>query len=188
MINGADVMGMTVVGYDVDGAALMKRAAHPAQARQLLGLHQPHWRGMPGGAPGLNLPTENRKFLPLEPDTQGGIFTAVTDRIRFRARPQLAFLGERLFIDPVKIGTAALATRVRASTFAVGTTSQLVELGNIGLDKFNSQALDVNMKMDRVEPGGLIILDIFLVGPAFTPGTDSINLSGGVEILGRSIG
>lgn len=181
---GWDVMGNPIMGAHLRG--LPHHKANPAQARQLLGLHQPHWRAAPMAAPGVSMPHEMRKVLPLKAESGGGVFAAVTDRIRYSARPQKAFNGERLLIDYVKTGANALATRIRASQFAVGTTSQLVELGDISLEHYTSQSLDMNIKMDPVEPGGLILIDVYLSGPAFVPGTDSINLV--IEILGRSMG
>lgn len=181
VVHGSYVMGD---GY-VMGAA--PHLAHPAhRVVHAPPMHVPAWRAGAMAAPGLSMPKEHRKILPVAPMSQDGIFAAVTDRISFQARPQKAFLGERPVFDIKKVGSNAEATSVRCSLFSVGTEPQQVELGEFSVEDLTGSALDLNMAMNQAEPGMLIRWDLFLVGPAFTPGTDSIAVA--LKIYGRSIG
>lgn len=186
------VMGPGGVGYVMGAPALPAHGHHHGHhghhAVHMPAVHLPPWLQNGGGmaAPGMPFPQENRKILPLTPQTQNGVFAAVTDRISYQARPQKRFLGERPLVTVVKIGPNALASQVFCSLFAVGTDPQQVELGDFGVEDFTGNALDLNVKMDPCEPGVIIRMDLFLVGPAFTPGTDSVVVA--VKALGRSIG
>ncbi len=191
------VMGPGGVGYVMGGGYVMGApmihqppahhpVAHPHATAHMPPVHLPPWLQTPMIAPGMPRPQENRKILPFEPSNGTGIFAAVTDRITYIARPQKRFLGERPLVTVAKIGPVAAATAVMCSLFAVGTDPQQVELGSFGIEDFSGSALDLNIKMDPCEPGVNIRLDIFLIGGAFTPGTDSIFV--GIKALGRSIG
>ncbi len=196
------VMGANGVGYVMGGGYVMgapahaphamvphphhAHPAHPHAVAHLPPVHLPPWLQNPMLAPGMPTPQENRKILPFAPSNGSGIFAAVTDRISFIAQPQKRFLGERPVFTFAKIGAAAQATAVLCSLFAVGTDPQQVELGDFGVEDFTGSALDLNLKMDPCEPGVRIRFDLFLVGPAFTPGTDSLFVS--VKALGRSLG
>jgi hypothetical protein len=195
------VMGPGGVGYVMGGGyvmgapqihqphhALPHHGHHGHHAVHMPPVHLPPWLQHGGmmAAPGMPLPQENRKILPFDPSNGSGIFAAVTDRITYIAQPQKRFLGERPLVTIAKIGPVAALTAVMCSLFAVGTDPQQVELGSFGIEDFTGNALDLNIKMDPCEPGVKIRMDLFLIGGAFTPGTDSIFVS--VKALGRSIG
>jgi hypothetical protein len=181
-----DVEGDEVVGYDVMGAPVLRSAlrrggVRPRPVRAAL--------GVPMQAPGMPSPQLNRKLLPFRAETQGGIFTAVTDRIRYSARPQKTFQGERIVVDAFRAGAAATATRIRCSQFLVGTIPQMAQVSDFSMEMFDitrAGSLDMNIKMDPAKNGDDIFFDIFLVGVPFVPGTDSINLS--ISIIGQTIG
>jgi len=191
VVMGGYVMGPE--GYVMGAAPPVLHAAphhhvtHPQHnVAHLPAVHIPPWiaRGMI--APGMPVPSENRKILPVAPLTQGGTFAAVTDRITYSARPQKRFLGERPVFTIVKIGDNAQASAVLCNLFAVGTNPQQVELGAFGVEDFTGNSLDMNLAMDQCEPGVEIRFDLSLVGPAFVDGEDSVFVS--IKILGRSVG
>lgn len=193
------VMGPGGVGYVMGGGYVMGAPAphiaqlpahHPAQAHGAIAhlppVHLPPWLHQPMLAPGMPTPQENRKILPFAASNGTGIFAAVTDRISFIAQPQKRFLGERPVFTISKTGDNGKASSVLCSLFAVGTNPQSVELGDFGVEDFTGDSLDMNMKFDPCEPGVRIRFDLFLVGPAFTPGDDAVFVS--IKALGRSLG
>lgn len=181
---GTMVHGSVMGGYDV-GAAPYARGVHGRGVA--LHAHVPGWRAQGMAAPGVPIPSEGRQILPLQASNTTGVFAAVTDRITFIARPQKAFLAERLVVNFAKVGANALGSLILCDgTFTIGTDPQLVQIAPFCLEPFTGGGLDLNLKLTQSEPGIEIELKTQLQGPAFVPGTDTVTLS--MFLLGRQIG
>lgn len=181
--------GPGIVGYgSVMGPPHLQSPHHSAHGHAVsMHSHVPDWRARGMAAPGVPVPSEGRQILPLQPSNTTGTFAAITDRINYTARPQKAFLAERLVVNFAKVGASGLGSLILCDgTFTIGTDPQLVEIAPFCIEPFTGAGLDLNLLLTQAEPGIIIELRTQLQGPVFVPGTDSVTLS--MFILGRQIG
>lgn len=178
-----ELLGIDTMG-ELDGMSTVgrrrRRHAHK-HAMQLM--QKPSWR-QGQLAPGVQAPREGMEPLPLVPDLNGGTFTTAVTNIRFSARPQRPFRGERLLAQVLRTGTSAAGLAALAQGIFVGTALQQLQIGAINLEFFSTTAFGVRLDLLPAEPGIDISMLTNLSG-ALT-GTDSINVQ--LMLLGRSIG
>jgi hypothetical protein len=188
-VDGADVLGEVlgeVLGIDtmgdLDGMSTVGRRRRQKRARAAL-MAKPGWRAGQV-APGVQLPREGLEPLPLVPDTNGGQFTAAVTAIRWSARPQRPFRGERLLVQVLRSGASAAALAVLGQGFFVGTALQQLQIGGLNLEFFAATAFGVRLDLMPAEPGIDITTLVNLSGAL--AGADFINVQ--MMLLGRSIG
>jgi hypothetical protein len=189
-IEGADVMGMDVVGWTDDGAPIVvgarrrrrgRRGAAQAHGQTLVPVQRPGWRAGQL-APGVVAPDQGLLPLPLTGSTGTDTFTATLATITFQGRLQKPFRGERLLVSAVRTGASAVG-RIRGQLF-VGTDLQQVQIQGFDIEQVGSPtAFGVRLTMTPAQPG----VDISLVttlNPALT-GTDTILVT--ITLLGRVV-
>jgi hypothetical protein len=172
---------------DMDGDEVVGRSRRNRGARRggLLALPpKPNWR-KGTITPGVQGPMEGLQPLPLNPDLQGGIFTATgAPIITFQARPQRPFQPLRLLASVIRTGTSAAALAAVCRGVFVGTDLQQLQLGSFNIEFFAPTAFDVGMKFNPAEAGIDIQLPINLTGGLTTTDTIAVQLL----FLGHSIG
>jgi hypothetical protein len=160
----------------------VQRGQHPRQAGGGYnfppGTHVPPWLR---GAYGVHGPSEQLHVLPLQPETNNGVFTSAIANIQYSARPQKPFRGERLVTQLIRAGASAAAVLPESTGIFVGVDLQQVEQGNIPVETWPVTAFGVRLAFVDCLPGILIKYPVTLVG-ALAVG-DTITLL--VTLLGR---
>lgn len=175
---GDDVLGMSLVGDDVLGAAkaIVRRAAGRKPVRRT----KPKWRNQL--APGVPKPGYGVYPIPLTPRTNNGIFTAAISQIEFSTVAQIPFRGERLVTRVARTGTSAAGALVFANNGVhIGIRPQVGVLGPMNLEDYSATAFGVRMVMQPATQGAEIRVFAF-ISPNLA-GTDTLALS--LQILGR---
>lgn len=178
---------MEVVGYDVDGNAVMGEvmgaAAHPAHHaphRMMRIPPRPQWRQQL--APGVIQPDEGMVPLPLTPLTAGGVFAAATPTITFQGQLQKPFRAERMLVSSVRTGASSTG-RLLGQLF-VGTDLQQGDIQAWDIELVGqATAFGTRLTTKSAEPGVLIRLQVTL--SSVLTGTDTIFAS--VLFMGRII-
>ena len=168
-----EVVGEEVVGDDVVG--------YSSRGRMLRLPPRPTWR-QGQISPGVWGPRQGLELLPLTPDAGGGVFSPTTTNINYTARPQRPFRGERLLASVRRTNAAGIT--VLCGGIFIGTSPQLVELGNFDIEFFSPTAFGVRMSMTPADPGILVRL------PCFTSSTPAAGdaLAVTLVLLGHTIG
>jgi hypothetical protein len=163
---------MAVVG--ADGTVQRVRMAPGAHPNAPDWVHRKH-------GPGAYDLDEDLVPLPLEADSNGGVFTATTPTtITFLGRVQKAFQGERLLASVTPTGTSAAGARALAE-FYVGTDPQMAQIAQVDLGFFVPSAFGVRMKWTPAEPGIDIKIPVEL--SVYPTGTDTVFVS--IMVLGK---
>ena len=181
-----ELLGIDTMGEDLDGMDTVGRRRRKALARRggaMPVMAKPGWR-QGQLAPGVQAPREGLEPLPLIPDLNAGTFNSVTPNIRFTARPQRPFRGERLLAAVLRTGPTAAGIAAVTTGIFVGTAMQQLQLGSFNLEFFSPTAFGVRLDMIPAEPGIDIIIPVTLTGVLTAP--DIINVQ--LLLLGRSIG
>jgi hypothetical protein len=180
-----DVMGMSLVGDDVLGAAkaIVRAAAQqraPMRAPVRRPAPKPRWRNQL--APGVPVPDYGVFPVPLTPQTNNGTFTAAIANIEYRAVAQVPFRGERLITRVTRVGTSAAGAQVFATNGVhIGIRPQVGVLGPMNLEDYTANAFGVRLVMQQATQGAEVRVFAF-ISPALA-GTDTLTLS--IQILGR---
>lgn len=133
-------------------------------------MHKPPWRHGQL-APGVQSPREGYVPLPLNPQTNNGLFTSTVTNIQFLGKVQKPYQACRLLVQVIRTGTTAAAAAPVASIIAVGTDIQQAQLGNIPLEFFTATAFDVVMNLTPAEPGIDITFNTNLTAGLTSPDT-----------------
>lgn len=189
----ADLMG-DLMGDDGDELSLvgeeggdemgnrLARTPLPAKGRTLRLPPRPGWRGQI--APGVGMPRESMEPLPLVPQTNNGVFTSAINGIRYSARPQRPYRGERLVATVTRSGTTAGAVvPILQGGVIVGTTVQQAQIGDVPLEIFAPAAFGVRLSLGQAEPGVEVTAPVALIGALTAPDTVTCTLT----LIGRSI-
>lgn len=135
-------------------------------------------------APGVDLPGEALEQLVLEPANDDGVFSASVTQIRFSAKTQRAFRGERVLAIIGRSGTSAAGVLPLAQGgFFVGTQIVGASLADVPLDTYGPTAFGVRMAFPQATPGMDIQARVGLRGSL--SGADTIAVS--IVIIGRSV-
>jgi hypothetical protein len=177
-----EVLGIDTMG-DLDGMDTVGRRRRRAKRAAGRMMAKPNWR-QGQLAPGVQMPREGLEPLPMVPDVNGGTFSAAVTNIRFNARPQRPFRGERLLVQVLRTGASAAGLAVLGQGFFVGTALQQLQIGAINLEFFAATAFGVRLDLIPAEPGIDISTLVNLSG--VLAGADIINVQ--MMLLGRSIG
>jgi len=193
-------------GYGRSASPRGGAARGGAMTRTPAGLHLPRTPGaamlhpsgpmgllMPPGTPhppwfqsalGVSPPMELMNTLPLTPETNGGIFTSAVSTIKFSARPQRPFRGERP-VAVVKRSAGVLpGTSLQAQPIFVGVIPQAVEIGATDLDEWAPTAFGVRLAMTDAAQGTLVSVVVSTVGSAIPPGEQIVC---NITIYGRAL-
>lgn len=133
------------------------------------------------GSFGVHGPSEQLHVLPLQAETNSGVFTSAIANIQYSARPQKPFRGERLVTQLIRTGASATGVLPVSTGIFVGVELQQVEQGNIPCETWPVTAFGVRLAFIDCLPGILIKYPVTLVG-ALAVG-DTITLL--VTLLGR---
>ncbi len=191
----ADLMGdLMGVGDDGDELSLVGEEggeelgirlarALPAKGRTLRLPQRPGWRAQL--APGVGVPRESMEPLPLVPQTNGGTFTSTIGAIRYTARPQRPYRGERLVAVVTRVGpSAGTVVPVLSGGLIVGTTVQQAQIGDVPLEIFAPASFGVRLSLGQAEPGVEVTAPVSLIGGGLvSPDT----LTATLTLIGRSI-
>jgi len=187
-------MGFEVVGYDVEGNAIvgevmgdvMGVAAAPAMQRHHRMMHipqKPSWRNQL--APGVIQPDEGMVPLPMtaQAGSPAGTFTSTLNQITFQGQLQKPFRAERLLVSVVRTGTDATGRLL--TQFFVGTDLQGAEIAGWDAELIGqANAFGTRLTAKAAEPGVLIRF-IVTLSNAMTVTTSSIFAT--FLILGRIV-
>ena len=167
---------------ELDGDVLgaVQHAVSKAVAKRGGGAHiqvsKPHWRHGEL-APGVNAPQSGQVPLPLNPLSQGGIFSvaAGVGSITYEGKLQKPFQAERLLASTVRTGATATARCI--GQIFVGVDLNQAQLQGVDVEVLGAPtAFDTRMRLMQAPPGVAISVLVTLFGGAPT-GTDSIALT-----------
>jgi hypothetical protein len=147
-------------------------------------VYGPPWRAGPDHgmtAPGTPNVQEGHVPLPLNPETNSGIFSATVTNITFSSRPQKPFVLTRLLVIAAKTGASATSNFLVGQVF-VGTDLQQGELGNINLEQIGAaNAFDTWVSFKQAEPG--VWIRVQAQPLAALTGSDT--MTGSIQALGH---
>ncbi len=134
---------------------------------------------------GVSPPMELMNVLPLTPETNTGIFSPTVTTIKYSARPQRPFRGERPVANPVKSAGVTTATTLTCQPIFVGVIPQAVEIGNTDITEWAPTSFGVRLAMTDAAQGTLVSVQVSVTGTAIPVG-ETITLSG-ITIYGRAL-
>lgn len=149
---------------------------------------------MPGGTPnppwfqsalGVSPPMELMNVLPLTPETNSGVFSPTVTNIKYSARPQRPFRGERPVATPVKSAGVTTATTLVCQPIFVGVIPQAVEIGTTDIGEWAPTAFGVRLAMTDAAQGTLVSVQVSVAGTAI-PAGETITLSA-ITFYGRAL-
>lgn len=170
-LDGLDDDALEGVGQAITHAIHRRRGGgHHIQ------VHKPDWRGGEL-APGVNAPQGGQVPLPMNPLSQGGIFSVAAGlgAITYEGKLQKPYRAERLMASTVRTGATATA-RCLGQIF-VGVDLNQAQLQGVDVEVLGAPtAFDTRMKLMQAPPGVSISILVTLFG---TPpsGSDSIALT-----------
>lgn len=174
-----DVMGygsgVTVLGYDEDGNAVVGRRG--GRRKPIVQLTKPPWRGSQL-APGVIAPDEGLEPLPMGNFT----FVLAAQTNTFQGQIQKPFRAERLLVTTVRTGASAVG-RLLGQLF-VGTDLSQLDIASVDLEQLGAaNAFGVRLTMKPAQPG--VFLRIPTTLSAALAGADTIFAT--VQWLGRNV-
>jgi len=180
-----EVLG-ELLGLDMEGMDTVGRHHRHRRHGHMMRLPpKPGWR-QHQLAPGVMAPREGLEPLPLTPDLNNGVFNAATPNIKFTARPQRPFRGERLLASVLRSGATSAGVNAVTTGVFVGTSLQQLQIGNFNLEFFAPTAFGVRLDLIPAEPGIDISIATTVTPAGVLSGTDFISVQ--LLLLGRSIG
>lgn len=132
---------------------------------------------------GNHVPDEKLHPMPLNPDTNNGVFTAAVTLITYVARPQKPFRGERLLTIVTRSGASAAAAIPISEGIFVGVDLQQVQAGNIPIEFWVVNAFGVRLYMVDANPGIEVRMPVVLTSAL--AGADTLTAL--IMILGRAL-
>lgn len=143
----------------------------------------PRWRARPRPHARSRPQAEQMEILPLAPNVENGVFSASVSTITYTGKPQRWFRGERLVVLVSRAGTTTPTQQLLCSTFQIGSTPQLVQVGSFPIECFSPNAFGVRLAMTACGPG----VEVTLTVEVATPLSGDQKITCNICILGRSV-
>lgn len=136
---------------------------------------------------GVSPPMELMNVMSLTPESNSGIFGPASGftTIKYSARPQRPFRGERPVASPVKSAGVTTATTLVCQPIFVGVIPQAVEIGTTDIGEWAPNSFGVRLAMTDAAQGTLVSVVVSVAGTAI-PAGETITLSA-ITIYGRAL-